>query len=152
AALGQKIKSPVEFSAGLVRMLEVPRAGFSLLALAATCDRQGQVLFAPPNVKGWDGGKAWLNSSTLLQRGNWSSDVVWGNADLGMKRFNVAGWVKAYEIGAGVAADALAELLVQGDVDRKTLDLARTAERDDRADGPNKALQILMQAPEFQLS
>ena len=28
----------------------------------------GQDLFAPPNVKGWPGGEAWINSATLLQR------------------------------------------------------------------------------------
>jgi hypothetical protein len=30
----------------------------------------GQNLGNPPNVKGWDGGRAWINPSTLLQRGN----------------------------------------------------------------------------------
>ena len=28
----------------------------------------GQELFYPPNVKGWDGGRTWINSSTLLGR------------------------------------------------------------------------------------
>jgi hypothetical protein len=28
------------------------------------------VLFAPPSVKGWDGGPAWLNAQTLLSRNN----------------------------------------------------------------------------------
>jgi len=28
----------------------------------------GQNLFAPPNVKGWPGGEAWINSNTLLAR------------------------------------------------------------------------------------
>ena len=30
----------------------------------------GQELFNPPNVKGWDGGKAWISTSTLLARYN----------------------------------------------------------------------------------
>jgi hypothetical protein len=30
----------------------------------------GQALFYPPNVKGWDGGRAWVNSSTLVGRAN----------------------------------------------------------------------------------
>ena len=51
-------------------------------------EQQGQELFYPPNVKGWDGGKTWLNSTTVLQRGNWVTDVVWGNEDLGMKPFD----------------------------------------------------------------
>jgi hypothetical protein len=28
----------------------------------------GQNLFSPPNVKGWPGGEAWINTSTLLAR------------------------------------------------------------------------------------
>jgi hypothetical protein len=28
----------------------------------------GQDLFSPPNVKGWPGGEAWINSTTLLAR------------------------------------------------------------------------------------
>ena len=78
AVYRQKIKSPVEYSAGLVRMLEVPRSAFNPLALAATCDAQGQELFAPPNVEGWLGGRLWINSGTLLERGNWAADLVWG--------------------------------------------------------------------------
>jgi uncharacterized protein (DUF1800 family) len=72
----QRIAGPVEFAAGLLRVLEAPRADVSLLALAAACERQGQDLFYPPNVKGWDGGRSWLTSTTILERGNWISDVV----------------------------------------------------------------------------
>src|SRR4029078_13686381 len=32
------------------------------------CATLGQNPFAPPNVKGWPGGEAWINSSTLLGR------------------------------------------------------------------------------------
>ena len=68
----QRIKSPVEHTAGLVRMLEIPRPAFNPLALSAACDLQGQELFAPPNVEGWIGGQHWLNSATLLERTNWA--------------------------------------------------------------------------------
>jgi hypothetical protein len=30
----------------------------------------GQNLFYPPSVKGWDGGRAWINTSTLFVRQN----------------------------------------------------------------------------------
>jgi uncharacterized protein (DUF1800 family) len=32
--------------------------------------QMGQSLYFPPNVKGWDGGRAWINSSTLVARAN----------------------------------------------------------------------------------
>jgi hypothetical protein len=62
-----RIKSPVEFAVGIVRGLE---GAAGPLALAAVLEGLGQVLFAPPSVKGWDGGPTWLNAQTLLGRNN----------------------------------------------------------------------------------
>jgi hypothetical protein len=62
-----KIKEPVEFVAGIVRGLE---GSVGTLPLAEALEGLGQVLFAPPSVKGWDGGPAWLNAQTLLFRNN----------------------------------------------------------------------------------
>jgi uncharacterized protein (DUF1800 family) len=62
-----KIKSPVEFAVGTVRTLEGTAGAFPL---TAALEGLGQVLFAPPSVKGWDGGPAWLNAQTLLGRNN----------------------------------------------------------------------------------
>ena len=67
ASYRAKIKSPVEFATGIVRGLE-GRVG--TLPLAESLADLGQVLFAPPSVKGWDGGPAWLNAGTLLFRNN----------------------------------------------------------------------------------
>jgi hypothetical protein len=71
-AYRRRIKSPVEFIVGLLCSLEGKmqvEAG-AIPALAQALEGQGQRLFAPPTVKGWDGGKAWLNSATLLARHN----------------------------------------------------------------------------------
>jgi uncharacterized protein (DUF1800 family) len=62
-----KIKSPAEFACGIVRGLE---ATAGALPLAEALEGLGQVVFAPPSVKGWDGGPAWLNAQTLLARNN----------------------------------------------------------------------------------
>jgi uncharacterized protein (DUF1800 family) len=67
AAYRAKIKSPVEFACGIVRGLE---GSAGALPLAEALEGLGQVLFAPPSVKGWDGGAAWLNAQTLLGRNN----------------------------------------------------------------------------------
>lgn len=62
-----RVKSPVEFAVGLIRALEgQPNA----IALANALENIGQRLFYPPSVKGWDGGPAWLNSTTILARNN----------------------------------------------------------------------------------
>jgi uncharacterized protein (DUF1800 family) len=67
AAYRARIKSPVEFACGIVRGLE---GAVGTLPLAQALEGLGQVLFAPPSVKGWDGGQAWLNAQTLLGRNN----------------------------------------------------------------------------------
>jgi hypothetical protein len=36
----------------------------------------GQQLFAPPNVKGWEGGRSWLNTATILARSNFAQRVL----------------------------------------------------------------------------
>jgi uncharacterized protein (DUF1800 family) len=152
AVVRQRIKSPVEFSAGLVRTLEVPRADVRLLALVLACDRQGQELFYPPNVKGWDGGKTWLNSTTLLERGNWGNDLVWGNADFGLRPYDPLAWAARYGLTPQEAADALTDLLLQGDLDPEARALVQQVSRDGTADGLRKAVQLVLHCPEFQLS
>ena len=44
--------------------------------------QMGQLLFAPPNVKGWDGGKSWISTSTLLFRNNFANYLINGDAML----------------------------------------------------------------------
>lgn len=75
AAIGQKIKSPVDFAVGIVCGLGGRAAPAQL---ADVCDRMEQSLFYPPSVKGWDGGSAWLNSTTLLVRQNLAFDLTHG--------------------------------------------------------------------------
>ena len=63
---GTLVKSPVELVVGTLRQLEV--APSSAMPFAVAAAGMGQNLFAPPNVKGWPGGEAWINSNTLLAR------------------------------------------------------------------------------------
>jgi uncharacterized protein (DUF1800 family) len=65
--VGRKVRSPVDLVVGLLRTLEGSANAYQL---GDDLDSLGQGLFYPPNVKGWDGGRAWINSSTLLGRAN----------------------------------------------------------------------------------
>ncbi len=74
-AFRQRIKGPVEFVLGAVRAIyqkypeDDPRyRSLPQQLLVTWLNGLGQSLFAPPNVKGWPGGKAWLNTATLLER------------------------------------------------------------------------------------
>lgn len=64
--IGTKIKSPIELIAGIRRMLpmDIENADAQLLVQRLL----GQMLFYPPNVAGWPGGKTWIDSSTLMFR------------------------------------------------------------------------------------
>ncbi len=63
---GQLIKSPVELTVGTLRTLGLRPPDGDLLARASR--RMGQDVLAPPNVKGWPGGRRWITSATLLAR------------------------------------------------------------------------------------
>lgn len=71
-----QVKSPVQWLVGTVRMLETDLPP-PLVSWGIT--RQlGQDLFAPPNVKGWDGGITWITTNTLLTRYNDAQSLVEG--------------------------------------------------------------------------
>ncbi|HSN60928.1 MAG TPA: DUF1800 domain-containing protein [Ferruginibacter sp.] len=64
--IGNKIKSPIELLAGIRRLLplELDNDQSQLLFQKVL----GQILFYPPNVAGWPGGRTWIDSSTLMVR------------------------------------------------------------------------------------
>jgi len=71
-----QVKSPVQWLVSSVRMLEnqlpPPLVSWGMLR------QLGQDLFAPPNVKGWDGGITWISTNTLLTRYNDAQSLVEG--------------------------------------------------------------------------
>lgn len=75
-----QIKGPVQWLIQTTRMLEIPLPDARVVenSLASL----GQVLFAPPNVKGWDGGRSWISASTLLYRYNLAAYLLSGKASV----------------------------------------------------------------------
>lgn len=63
---GNLIKSPVELLAGMRRTIPVDFGKDQVQILLQRI--MDQVLFYPPNVGGWPGGRDWIDSSTLLFR------------------------------------------------------------------------------------
>src|ERR1700736_5661721 len=79
-AMRTQIKSPVQYIVQTVKLLDAPLPS---PGVAQNAMRQmGQILFAPPNVKGWDGGKTWISTSTLLFRYNFANYLINGDAIL----------------------------------------------------------------------
>jgi hypothetical protein len=79
----------VEFALGAVLAAATPAAltegRVAQEALISRIDAMGQPLFAPPNVKGWPGGKNWLNTSTVLARHNFALDLASANLPVGRR-------------------------------------------------------------------
>src|SRR5262249_42891243 len=85
-AFRQRLKSPVEYVLGAVqavdRRYEEKDPDYRPLPanpLVGRLTAMGQQLFAPPNVKGWPGGPAWLNTSTVLERDNFAGALAMGS-------------------------------------------------------------------------
>jgi len=72
-SIGKKIRSPIELGVGLLRTIE---ATGNFVQLSTKLEELGQRPFFPPNVKGWTGGRSWINSATLLSRVNMVGELL----------------------------------------------------------------------------
>jgi uncharacterized protein (DUF1800 family) len=75
-ARSSQIKSPVQFLAQALRTLPVQLPDSNVVEFAFR--QMGQIPFFPPNVKGWDGGKSWINTATLTFRYKLAHQLVEG--------------------------------------------------------------------------
>ncbi|HUY36309.1 MAG TPA: DUF1800 domain-containing protein [Pirellulales bacterium] len=76
--IGNRVLGPAEFIVGAVRALEVFDPPPSTIVLAEWTAALGQNLFDPPNVFGWGGGRSWINSRSLIARGNFAQRLAEG--------------------------------------------------------------------------
>ncbi len=74
--VGGMVKSPAQLLVGTARMLNTPARNSG--TLAAAMSMMGQQLFEPPSVAGWDGGRGWINTSTLFVRQNLATYLITG--------------------------------------------------------------------------
>ena len=74
-----QIKSPIQYLVQMLKELELEAAPHGQTLVAQ--QQLGQVLFMPPNVAGWDWGKAWINTNTLLSRYNVAGFVTKGSQE-----------------------------------------------------------------------
>lgn len=102
---GVLVSSPAEFVVGTVRRFDVAYA--TTEPLARTVGALGERLFYPPNVKGWPGGDAWINSATLLARKQFVERLFRATETAGTNRMTDAADAAA-QAGAGASAFAVA--------------------------------------------
>ena len=84
--LGNRIAAPVEFFVGLTRRLGLETMPDMLYVVSGMA---GQRLFAPPNVKGWDEGMAWLTTGSVMRRSNLAA-LMLGEIDRDFRPVEVA--------------------------------------------------------------
>lgn len=77
--IGTKIKSPMEFLAGIHKVIpyHFKRPKQALLVQRLL----GQTLLRPPNVAGWKTGRNWIDSNTLVRRLRFAS-IILNNAEI----------------------------------------------------------------------
>jgi len=142
-----QIKSPVQWLVQLCKTLEIPMPGPK--QSHATLANLGQKLFEPPNVKGWDGGRAWISSSTLLVRYNAAGNLVRGGAG---PKPNIDKLVPP-GLSPEQTADTLAWRLFQAPMPPALRERTLTfiAEKGSSASARRDLLHLLMSTPEYQL-
>ena len=113
-SIQSKIASPISYSIGLLRQLEIAPAAVRFRALDDSLSAQGQRLFFPPSVKGWSGGRKWITNITMLARGQWAKTLLWGKRRLDIPAHNFERWKNKYDLSDDRAKLAIAMLLSQG--------------------------------------
>jgi len=170
-----QIKSPVQWLIGATRQLQasLPTKPMTLVMLNSL----GEELFQPPNVKGWDGGIAWITTNSLLDRYNFAAALVEGErvplpslrgrmknvmnnlSEAGLMQIPPAAVKPLFTPNELSNADsflaALQARFLNGTLKEQRLaplrDLLKTRSPIEEAD-IRKAIRLLMSTPEYQLT
>ncbi|MDO8365341.1 MAG: DUF1800 domain-containing protein [Saprospiraceae bacterium] len=170
--VGSKIKSPIELWIGIRRSIPMELADpESQLVLQKAL---GQILFYPPNVAGWPGGRNWIDSSSLMLRlripqliynnqaldvsGKTDDDQQMGEAAKGqMRRLSaVIDWQPALDLFAKIPDQELIEKIAEflWAVPTKNLSIAvleKNTNRSSRSAHIQTTIVQLMATPEYQV-
>ena len=143
------IKGPLDLVLGAHRALGTRANLDRTVRLVAEL---GQDVFEPPTVKGWEGGRQWVNSAILLKRTNFASEMVWSDR-LGVMPdpAKVAAEIGKRSIKQGT--ERFTELLlgkVEADVSKRLFDHAQQADGD-KNDKLRSVIALIMSLPEYQL-
>lgn len=146
---GRKIRSPVDVGVGFLVAMDGTTDCFRL---ADDLEQLGQGLYFPPSVKGWDGGRTWINSSTLLGRANLIHRLISG----GKTRFSgqaISQWAEMNGLSTpDELIDRLETLLLAVAIPdsrkRRLLALAKPSQKD----WVGELTYALCTLPEFQLA
>jgi len=162
--MGVLIKSPVQLVVGTIRMLGLQMPPTQ--ALASALNQMGQLPFMPPNVRGWPGGRMWINTSTLFIRYNTGVWLAGGEVP-SLTRLDRKGDARGalpdrlarpmdFDPDADGAAEAVVDHWLNRLIQRPISDEKKQVLVNVLADGVNtdsvrKVVQLIVSMPEYQL-
>ncbi len=152
SSVGCKVRSPVELGIGLLRALD---ASANMVQLAQRLRELGQLPFFPPNVKGWDGGRTWIDSSSLLGRASLVRRIL-ENSETRFDGVALDEYLDRYGLKSSAAiVDWLSELLLAvppaSDVRSQLIERLESRDSSQRTKLA-QLLHVLGSLPEFQLA
>lgn len=170
--IGKKIKSPVELIAGIRRMMPMEFENPQVQILLQK--NLGQLLFYPPNVAGWPGGKTWIDSNALMLRLKMprilideeeltvepkrDDDTMMGGQDhqyRGRRLLIHTDWPAVHKMYADVTRanlyDAVAESFLQVRMENRVDFPKKYADEKDRDTYIKTSMINIMSTPEYQL-
>jgi len=154
ANLRTRIIGPVEYAVGALRALELCNSPPSTLLLSEWTARMGQDLFYPPNVGGWNEGRAWLGSRTVIARANFASALADGQLWHPVLKPDFEALVGRHGIDLSLKNDVtwLANLL-WGEASGSVVEQVIAHSQATKSSSPlSTALVLLMARPEHQLA
>ncbi|MEE9310164.1 MAG: DUF1800 domain-containing protein [Cocleimonas sp.] len=84
---GALIKSPIQLTIGTLRALPYSPAHTDI---THNLNIMGQAVFAHPSVKGWEGGKTWISTQSILRRNSMMNNLSSGNLNERKNRGGIA--------------------------------------------------------------
>lgn len=147
---GSLIKSPIELVIGSYRTLGCAANLSNTIGVLADL---GQDVFEPPSVKGWEGGRQWISSTTLLKRTDFATELIRGDK-LGLIDTMPAALTTVASDSRSLVDDAV-ELLLSRDLNPTAFDSLTAflqGGSESSADRVRGVAHLILTLPEYQLT
>ena len=153
----EKVKSPAEFVAGILRLTgEFDRPRREIWLRALQIEIMGQMLNNPPSVEGWHEGTEWVDTGTLVERINFASEQFGDANKPGVKAMIESVMADEYATSPARIVEACLDQLGVIEVSNETREiLERFSEQTDQERSRDKVANLLRLATaseEFQRS
>ena len=152
-AYRQRVKSPVELALSIIRPLE---GSVPTLRLGSDLAGAGQDLLRPPTIKGWLGGRYWLNPATMMERVQLAAALLTPGGAYG-EGLNPHAVIQRHgQADPAAAVKLLLDLLLGGDLPAEVRErFAQRAAGSNAAEVPGRLRELaqdIVTLPEFQLA